>query len=66
MQRAFRIQEWIFLDEDEMMKMIKKVTNDVELAVAVSYFLRAVGASAPPHVKMSIDPSEGSPEGPPD
>ena len=54
------------MDEDEMLKVMKKVTNDVELASAVSYLLTAVDASAPPHVKMSIDPSDGSPEGPPD
>ena len=40
------------MDEDEMLKVVKKVTNDVELAGAVSYLLTAVGASAPPHVKM--------------
>ena len=54
------------MEEDEMLKVMKKVTNDAELASAVSYLLTAVGASAPPHVKMSIDPSDGSPEGPPD
>ena len=54
------------MEEDEVMNVIKKVTNDAELAGAVSYLLTAVGASAPPHVKMSIDPSEGSPEGPSD
>ena len=54
------------MDEDEMLKVVKKVTNDVELAGAVSYLLTAVGASAPPHVKMSIDPPDGSPEGLPD
>ena len=54
------------MDEDEMLKVMKKVTNDVELEGAVSYLLTAVGASAPPHVKMSIDPPDGSPEGPPD
>ena len=43
------------------MKVMKKVTNNAELAGAVSYLLTAVGASAPPHVKMSIDPLEGSP-----
>ena len=52
--------------ENEMLKVMKKVTNNAELESAVSYLLTAVGASAPPHVKMSIDPSDGSPEGPPD
>ena len=54
------------MDDDEMLKVMKKVTNDAELAGTVSYFLTAVGASAPPHVQMLIDPSDGSPEGPPD
>ncbi len=47
-----------------MLKVMKKVTNEAELASAVSYLLTTVGASAPPHVKMLIDPSDGSPEGP--
>ncbi len=46
-----------------MLKAMKKVTNNTELEGAVSYLLTEVGASAPPHVKISIDPSEGSPEG---
>ena len=46
-----------------MLKVMKKVTNDVELEGAVSYLLTAVDASAPPHIKMSIDPPDGSPEG---
>ena len=54
------------MDKDEILKVMEKITNDAELAGAVSYLLTAVGASAPPHVKMSIDPSEGSPEGFPD
>ena len=54
------------MDNDEMMNVIKKVINDAELEGAVSYLLTERGASAPPHVKMSIDPSKGSPEGPPD
>ncbi len=54
------------MEEDEMMNVIKKVTNDAELDGAVSYLLTEKGASAPPHIKMSINPSEGSPEGPPD
>ena len=52
--------------ENEMLKVTKKVTNDAELASAVSNLLTEVDAYAPPHVKMSIDPSDGSPEGPPD
>jgi hypothetical protein len=32
----------------------------------VSYLLTERGASAPPYFKMSINPTEGSPEGPPD
>ncbi len=35
------------MEKDEMLKMIKKVTNDAELAAAVSYLLKAEGASAP-------------------
>ena len=54
------------MEEDEMLKVMKKVTNDAELASAVSNLLTEVDASAPPHVKMSIDPPDGSPEGPPD
>ena len=54
------------MEEDEMLKVMKKVTNDADLASAVSNLLTEVGAYAPPHVKMSIDPSDGSPEGPPD
>jgi hypothetical protein len=52
--------------EAKVGKKRKKVTNDAELAGAVSYLLTPVCASAPPHDKMSIDSSEGSPEGPPD
>ena len=47
------------MNKDEMLKVMKKVTNDAELAGAVSYLLTAVRASAPPHVQMSIDPSNG-------
>jgi hypothetical protein len=54
------------MEEDEMMNVIKKVTNDAELEGAVSYLLTERGASARPHIEMSIDLSEGSPEGPPD
>jgi hypothetical protein len=54
------------MDEDEMLKVMKKVTNYAELAGSVSYLLTALGASAPPHIQMSIDPPDGSPEGPPD
>lgn len=56
------------MDEDEMLKVMKKVrpTHVVELDGVVSYLLTAVDASAPPHGKMSIDPPDGSPEGPPD
>ncbi len=49
-----------------MINVIKKVTNDAELEGAVSYLFMEVGASVQSHVKMSIDPSEGSTEGPPD
>ena len=54
------------MDEDEMLRVMKRVTSDAELAGAVSYLFTAVGASAPPHVQMSIDPPDGSPKGPPD
>ena len=54
------------MNKDEMLKVMKKVTNDAELAGAVSYLLTAMGASASPHVQMSINPSDGSPEGLPD
>ncbi len=58
------------MHEDETLKVMKKVTNDAELAGAVSYLLTAVGASATvcttPCCQMLIDPSDGSPEGPPD
>jgi hypothetical protein len=46
------------MDEDEMLKVMKKVANHAELACAVPYLLTAVGACAPPHVEISIDPSE--------
>ena len=54
------------MDEDETLKVMKKVTKDAELASGVSYLLIAVDASAPTYVKMSIDPSDGGTEGPPD
>jgi hypothetical protein len=50
------------MDENEMLKVMKKVTKDATLAGAVSYLTTAVDASAPPHVQMLIDPSDGSPE----
>ena len=46
------------IDKNEMLKVMKKVTNNAKLAGAVSYLLTAVGASAPHHVKMPIDPSQ--------
>ena len=52
------------MEEDEMMKIIKKATNDAELEGAVPNLLTEVAAYAPPHIKMSIDLSESSPEGP--
>ena len=48
-----------------MLKVMEKITNDAELASAMLYLLTAVGATAPLHVQMSIDPPDGSPEGPP-
>ncbi len=38
------------MKEDEMLKVMKKVTKDAELASAVSNLLTKVGAYAPPHV----------------
>ncbi len=54
------------MEEDKIIDVRKKVTNDAELEGVVSYVLTERGESAPPHVKMSIDPSEFSPEGSPD
>jgi hypothetical protein len=36
------------MEEDEMMNVIKTVTNDAELEGAVSYLITKRGASAPP------------------
>ena len=54
------------MKEDEMLKVMKKVTDDAELVSAVSNFLTEMGAYTPLHVQMSIDLSDGSPDEPPD
>ena len=42
------------------------VASGYPLSQSVALVVQSIGSNAPPHAKKSIDPSEGSPEGPPD